>query len=515
MIAKAVLGLLDAGVAAGRDRAGRASSSAAANREAGWGAGLTVLTAMANVLADLDAGRPGPRPRPRTGLRVARHPRPRAPVPARCRSTATCPPTGWPRGTAASSTPARPTPPSGRSPRPSPRGEPTSVAADLMFAAVTDHVFLDGGHTIDFTNKAFEAVDHLGWDDAAGRCCPPWWPRPLAALASRGAGRRGAIPTTSAALLGHGRRPRCPIAWPAAARRARRRADRRRPRLALVGPGRGSRTRSSPPSTTRSTTAPRPRSWVGPSPTPPPCASPASTPRTTTATGTRCTTRSPPPTPCTRRSCRARPPSSCVASTTAPCASTSTGSSTSPPPACRRRAPDGRPAGRLTWPVCRPAGTGKAGWTRPGASSTATSRGGGDPAAAIAALGRALLAEDAELPLVPDLRGGRRPVPRLAAGLRGGGAHPGRRRPVPGRPHPDPPRASAGGADRHPAAPRRGAVRGELTVSWPDEHEPGDPDGRSRHAVADARSLPVLRPPPRRLSRRQRAPRPGRPARRP
>ena len=36
-----------------------------------------------------------------------------------------------------------------------------------MFAAVTDHVFLDGGHTIDFTNKAFEVLDHLGWEEAA------------------------------------------------------------------------------------------------------------------------------------------------------------------------------------------------------------------------------------------------------------------------------------------------------------------------------------------------------------
>ena len=35
-----------------------------------------------------------------------------------------------------------------------------------MFAAVTDHVFVDGGHTIDFTNKAFEVLDHLGWDAA-------------------------------------------------------------------------------------------------------------------------------------------------------------------------------------------------------------------------------------------------------------------------------------------------------------------------------------------------------------
>ena len=31
-----------------------------------------------------------------------------------------------------------------------------------MFAAVTDHVFIDEGHTIDFTNKAFEALAHVG-----------------------------------------------------------------------------------------------------------------------------------------------------------------------------------------------------------------------------------------------------------------------------------------------------------------------------------------------------------------
>ena len=31
-----------------------------------------------------------------------------------------------------------------------------------MFAAVTDHVFIDGGHTIDFTNKAFESLGYIG-----------------------------------------------------------------------------------------------------------------------------------------------------------------------------------------------------------------------------------------------------------------------------------------------------------------------------------------------------------------
>jgi hypothetical protein len=36
----------------------------------------------------------------------------------------------------------------------------------MMFAAVTDHVFIDEGHTIDFTNKAFELVDMVGVDAA-------------------------------------------------------------------------------------------------------------------------------------------------------------------------------------------------------------------------------------------------------------------------------------------------------------------------------------------------------------
>ncbi len=34
----------------------------------------------------------------------------------------------------------------------------------MMFSAATDHRYLDGGHTLDFTNKAFEALDHAGWD---------------------------------------------------------------------------------------------------------------------------------------------------------------------------------------------------------------------------------------------------------------------------------------------------------------------------------------------------------------
>ena len=38
--------------------------------------------------------------------------------------------------------------------------------ADMVFAAATDRVFLDGGHVVDFCNKAFELLDHIGWEHA-------------------------------------------------------------------------------------------------------------------------------------------------------------------------------------------------------------------------------------------------------------------------------------------------------------------------------------------------------------
>jgi nitrite reductase/ring-hydroxylating ferredoxin subunit len=38
--------------------------------------------------------------------------------------------------------------------------------ADMLFAAVTDHRYIDIGHPADFTNKAFEALDIAGWEHA-------------------------------------------------------------------------------------------------------------------------------------------------------------------------------------------------------------------------------------------------------------------------------------------------------------------------------------------------------------
>ena len=50
-------------------------------------------------------------------------------------------------------------------------GVPLDDIGRIMLAAVTDHVFVDGGHTIDFTNKAFESLDLIG-RDAAGQVLP-------------------------------------------------------------------------------------------------------------------------------------------------------------------------------------------------------------------------------------------------------------------------------------------------------------------------------------------------------
>jgi nitrite reductase/ring-hydroxylating ferredoxin subunit len=45
-------------------------------------------------------------------------------------------------------------------------GLPVSAVADMVFTAATDHVYLGGGHTLDFCNKAFELLDLIGWEHA-------------------------------------------------------------------------------------------------------------------------------------------------------------------------------------------------------------------------------------------------------------------------------------------------------------------------------------------------------------
>jgi nitrite reductase/ring-hydroxylating ferredoxin subunit len=46
-------------------------------------------------------------------------------------------------------------------------GATTAEMADVLFAAATDHRYIQVGHTLDFTNKALEALDHAGWAYAA------------------------------------------------------------------------------------------------------------------------------------------------------------------------------------------------------------------------------------------------------------------------------------------------------------------------------------------------------------
>jgi len=45
-------------------------------------------------------------------------------------------------------------------------GVAPEVLADMLLAAATDHLFLDGGHTLDFVNKACEMLDQVGWERA-------------------------------------------------------------------------------------------------------------------------------------------------------------------------------------------------------------------------------------------------------------------------------------------------------------------------------------------------------------
>jgi nitrite reductase/ring-hydroxylating ferredoxin subunit len=45
-------------------------------------------------------------------------------------------------------------------------GASPSELADMLFAAATDHRYLDRGHTLDFVNKALEALDLAGWERA-------------------------------------------------------------------------------------------------------------------------------------------------------------------------------------------------------------------------------------------------------------------------------------------------------------------------------------------------------------
>jgi nitrite reductase/ring-hydroxylating ferredoxin subunit len=160
VIAKAAIGLLENGDAAGPFRAGL--EFGVRHRQAGWGQGLTIHTCLMNLLPSL-----APADRPRAlyhGLSA---------VAADC--------DGMPPRFV-----VRPLPGS-TSDLPTLKrwfrqfvevrdaegaercivsavhaGATRPQLADLLFAAATDHRYLQIGHVTDFTNKAFEALDLLG-----------------------------------------------------------------------------------------------------------------------------------------------------------------------------------------------------------------------------------------------------------------------------------------------------------------------------------------------------------------
>ena len=164
VIAKSVLGLLEHG----EDPQAilrTAIDFGTRYRAGGWGAGLTVLVAMTNVLprlAPVDRGVALIHALRFVARDTAGHP-PRFPVaalPARDLPIARV--EAWYRRFVET----RSSDSAERALRTLVESDAPLVAAEqVMMAAITDHVFVDEGHTLDFTNKAFEALGALGGAD--------------------------------------------------------------------------------------------------------------------------------------------------------------------------------------------------------------------------------------------------------------------------------------------------------------------------------------------------------------
>jgi nitrite reductase/ring-hydroxylating ferredoxin subunit len=164
VIAKAVHGQLAADVARS-DLVRQVALFGAQNRD-GWGVGLTILTALANLLPAL--------PEDEAYLALFHGARR---VAADCDGEA----------------PRRERAPLGSRPDPAAlkrwllrwtnvrhreaaertlltaiaAGTAPAVLADVMLAAASERAFADSGHSLDFINKAFECLDLIGWNDAA------------------------------------------------------------------------------------------------------------------------------------------------------------------------------------------------------------------------------------------------------------------------------------------------------------------------------------------------------------
>ena len=166
VMAKAVVSLLRAG--ADPDDVVRASSLyGARRRRSGWSNGMTILSAMANVSDHLD-GDERIAPLYQGILHVASDTSgqpPRVPLrPLESREIPHAALRRWFRYLVE----VRNADGAERTLLAAIEG-PSSPAdlAEMMVAAATDHFYLEGGHVIDFINKAFELLDRIGWEHAA------------------------------------------------------------------------------------------------------------------------------------------------------------------------------------------------------------------------------------------------------------------------------------------------------------------------------------------------------------
>ncbi len=164
VLAKAVVGL--SAVDATGSVVERAALFGVRNRAAGWGDGLSILTAMGSVLPSL-AEPDRPRALYHGVIQVARNTTGQPPsFDLQPLSTSERRPEvfrAWfrrfieNRSEDAAERCLRTAVDVGGSPR---------ELADMLFAACTDHLFMDTGHALDFSNKACELLDQIGWEHA-------------------------------------------------------------------------------------------------------------------------------------------------------------------------------------------------------------------------------------------------------------------------------------------------------------------------------------------------------------
>lgn len=163
VIAKAIVGLMEAGVP-GKEIAAIGIEFGVKQRREGWGSGLTILTAMTNILPKLD--KQGQilalfqsllhtaRDSAGSGTRFLLDPLPNTDVAVERL-------TEWYRDCIEV-----------RDTRGAERVLLTAVQArvdesrlfSMMSMAATDHFYINGGHTLDFHNKAFESLKYVGHD---------------------------------------------------------------------------------------------------------------------------------------------------------------------------------------------------------------------------------------------------------------------------------------------------------------------------------------------------------------